>query len=216
MRGIGEMIHAYDRIYLGKAQSSFGSMLDYAVHDMGMDLGAYWTLFLNSDISRQFAHGNPKYVAGMSGIELALDVLHCNGEDVNYRPVLNRSQEYWTGWAIAYFQWFSGLEFGKIDQKIPIAEVRGLYGPYHEMDITQFCDRMSELYRGRSGTSNLKSLRMGRHYSQRQLSDHTGIPIRTIQQYEQRQKNINAAGVETVLRICRFLQCNPEDLLELN
>ena len=40
------------------------------------------------------------------------------------------------------------------------------------------------------------------------------IPLKTIQQYEQRQKNINKARAEYVIRLSRVLQCEPEDLLE--
>ena len=83
------------------------------------------------------------------------------------------------------------------------------------MDISQFCDAMQIMYRDRNTTSRIKKQRIEMGLSQRQLADQTGIPIRTIQQYEQRQKNINVAGAETVMKISRFLHCQPEDLLEL-
>lgn len=209
------MIHAYDRIYLQQAQSSFGTMLDYAVHDLGMPLDSYYRKFIDSDIANQFAKGNCSYIAGRSGIELALDVLETNPPKSCYRPTANRSQEYWTGWALSYYQWLTGLSFRQIDESIPITEIRGFYHPYHEMDISQFCDAMQIMYRDRNTTSRIKRQRIEMGLSQRQLADQTGIPIRTIQQYEQRQKNINVAGAETVLKISRFLHCQPEDLLEL-
>lgn len=40
------------------------------------------------------------------------------------------------------------------------------------------------------------------------------VPLRTVQQYEQRQKNINRAQAETLARIAKQLYCNIEDLLE--
>ena len=42
----------------------------------------------------------------------------------------------------------------------------------------------------------------------------SGVSFRTIQQYEQRQKDINKAQAETLLRLSRSLFCNMEDLLE--
>ena len=42
----------------------------------------------------------------------------------------------------------------------------------------------------------------------------TDIPIKTIQQYEQRQKNINKAQAEYVIRLSNVLNCKPQDLLE--
>ena len=38
--------------------------------------------------------------------------------------------------------------------------------------------------------------------------------VRTLQQYEQRQKNINHAQTETLLRLSKVLDCTIEDLVE--
>lgn len=42
----------------------------------------------------------------------------------------------------------------------------------------------------------------------------SGIPMRTIQQYEQRQKNINKAKAEYVVMLAKTLFCTGEDLIE--
>ena len=42
----------------------------------------------------------------------------------------------------------------------------------------------------------------------------SGIPLRTIQQYEQRQKNINKAQAEYLVALARVLCCEVEDLME--
>ena len=46
------------------------------------------------------------------------------------------------------------------------------------------------------------------------LSEQTGIPLKTIQQYEQRQKNINHARVDYLIAISRELSCEVEALVE--
>ena len=51
-------------------------------------------------------------------------------------------------------------------------------------------------------------------YSQSQLSKKAGVSLRSIQMYEQRQKNINKASVQTLYSICKVLGCNIDDLLE--
>jgi hypothetical protein len=61
------------------------------------------------------------------------------------RFVMNRSAEYWTGWALAYYQWRSGLSFKNINEKVSIQDIFCMFHPYHEMDILQFCDKMDEL-----------------------------------------------------------------------
>ena len=42
----------------------------------------------------------------------------------------------------------------------------------------------------------------------------TGIPVRIIQQYEQRKKNINKAQAEYLVVLARVLYCGVDDLLE--
>lgn len=75
-----------------------------------------------------------------------------------------------------------------------------MYSPYHEMDIRQFCDRMSELYAERKTQSNLKRKRLAAGLSQSQLARLTDIPVRTLQQYEQGQKDINKARAAVACR----------------
>ena len=82
------------------------------------------------------------------------------------------------------------------------------------MDIRQFVDKMNELYHDSSPDTNLKALRTLSGFTQAELAEQTNIPLRTIQQYEQRQKNINKAQAETLLRLSRVLNCSVEDLLE--
>ena len=50
--------------------------------------------------------------------------------------------------------------------------------------------------------------------SQRELADLSSIPVRTIQQYEQRQKNINKAQAEYLVALAKVLYCEVEDLME--
>ncbi|MBO7354380.1 MAG: hypothetical protein J6U61_09030, partial [Lachnospiraceae bacterium] len=70
------MMYAYDEMYLKNAQYNLGSMLDFAVYSAGQSLSVFYGLFINSNIAKGFAHGSPKYVAGRSGIELALDLYY--------------------------------------------------------------------------------------------------------------------------------------------
>ena len=209
------MTNAYDRSYLERARISLGRMLDYAVYDLKYDLAAYWEIFLASQVARQFERGEVSVLAGKSGVELALMVL---GKEQEYeKPFFSegKSEEYWTGWALAYFQWKTCLSFSQITEFVPIEEIRRMYSPYHEMDIRQFCDRMSEMFAERKQQTNLKRKRMSAGLSQSQLAKLTGIPVRTIQQYEQGQKDINKARAEYVIALSRALYCDPQQLLEI-
>ena len=205
------MIRAYDEIYLAQARTSIARMLDYAVHDLGYTLDEFWKLFVESEVCRRFEYGESRVLAGMSGVEIAREVVSTSIEP-NF--TITRSREYWTGWAVAYFQWATALSFEEITSVIPIEEIRDMYSPFHEMDITQFYDRMCEIYAERVEDSNLKRIRLRAGLSQSELSRMSKVPVRTIQQYEQRQKNINKANAEYVITLAHVLCCEPIDLME--
>lgn len=62
--------------------------------------------------------------------------------------------------------------------------------------------------------TNLKALRTLAGLSQSELAVQSEVPVRTIQQYEQRKKDINRAQAVTLLRFARSLNCKVEDLME--
>ena len=62
--------------------------------------------------------------------------------------------------------------------------------------------------------SCLKRIRQIAGLSQNQLAQSSGVPVRTIQQYEQRQKNINKAQAEYIFMMASALGCQPEALIE--
>lgn len=212
------MMSAYDKNYLEKARTSLGRMLDFAVYDLKLDIKEFFDRFIISGIASDFENGDSKTIAGKSGVELAYEVLERTGENVkNIKPqfTANRSEEYWTGWALAYYQWKTAIPFAEIVKYIPIIEIKALYSPYHEMDIRHFADKMNELYNKAKPETNLKIYRKRANLSQKELAELADIPVRMIQHYEQRQKNINKAQVEYLARLSRVLNCNIEELLEL-
>ena len=208
------MIHAYDKTYLGKARVSLGRLLDFAVYYLQVDLRTFWLMFLDTDICRRFEQGDPSVLAGMSGVEMAYAVVGDNGERLQPLPSVERSEEYWLGWAIGYYQWETGLPFKDLFDPDEIEQIKALYHPYHEMDIRHFCNVMNERYLSRHRLTNLKQIREKANMSQSQLARDSEVPVRTIQQYEQRQKNINSARAEYVIKLAKALCCKPEDLIE--
>lgn len=211
------MIRAYDKIYLASAQKNLGRILDYLVSNLNYSLEVAWQLFLTNELSTRFEQGDYSVLVGSSGVELTRALLMQSDEILSSPSPLysyDRSPEFWTGWALAYYQWFTGLRFAEIEQAVPITKVRSLYIPYHEMDIRQFVDRMNEQYRIAKPETNLKALRTLAGQSQAQLAQLSGVPLRTIQQYEQRQKDINKAQAKTLFQLARTLKCDMEDLME--
>ena len=62
--------------------------------------------------------------------------------------------------------------------------------------------------------TNLKRIRTAYGCSQSELSRRSGVSLRSIQMYEQRQKDINKSQLATVVSLARTLGCKAEDLLE--
>ena len=187
------------------------------MYDLKYDLTDFFDLFLSSGVAALFERGDYSVTVGMSGVELAYLVLEASGipfERVKPQYTAGRSPEYWAGWALAYYQWETALGLAEINRCIPIGEVVQLYSPYHEMDIRQFCDKMNALYRAARPETQLKQRRKSAGLSQRELAERSGVPIRTIQQYEQRQKGINKAQAESLVMLAKVLCCGVDDLLE--
>ena len=69
------MTNAYDRVYLLRARQSLGRMLDFACHGLGYSPRVFWDFFLGSGVAASFGDGDVRFIAGMSGDELAYEVL---------------------------------------------------------------------------------------------------------------------------------------------
>ena len=211
------MIYAYDKNYLEKAKVSLGRMMDFAVYDLNYDMDDFFQLFIESGVARRFEKGDSSTIAGKSGVELAYEIMECTQNDrkrVTPNYTVNRSEEYWTGYVLAYYQWLKAKSFKDIVEHVPMKRIKALYNPYHEMDIRQFVDKMDELYKKENPDTNLKRIRMNAGLSQRELAEVCGVPVRTIQEYEQGRKRINKAHVEYLVILAQALCCDIKDLLE--
>lgn len=98
--------------------------------------------------------------------------------------------------------------------EMPIDHICNMYSPYHEMHITQFVAKVEEQRQKYRCMTYLKKLRQRAGLSQRELAQLADIPLKTLQQYEQRQKNINKAQAEYVIRLSCALNCRPQDIME--
>ena len=212
-------MNAYSKIYIEDAMHNLAVMLDYGIQVDG-DPKKFFDRFIVSDISKQFERGNPKYLVGYSGIELAKLVLKGTGADMtdsSYSPS-GRSAEYWSGWALAYFQWYTGMPFERLaSQGVDIRTLMRLYPTLHETDITKVVTTLlSILERNSRDCSPLKRQRKIAGLTQKQLAELAGVKIRMIQAYEQYDQDISKAEVATVMRLSKCLGCSVEDLIYLS
>lgn len=213
------MTRAYSESYLNDAAENLGDMLAYAVNDCGYDADEFFGWFVMSGLADQFGNGNPKYIAGLSGIELAREVVY---QTRGVRPSIEATQDiekdaaYWAGWALAHYQWFSGFRFADIIRGgLTVSKVKSLY-ILHEADISKFIDAADSMIAStlNAQPTRLKTIRKARGFTQQELSEVSGVTLRMIQLYEQRRNNINEASAASVIRLANALGCQPIDLME--
>lgn len=211
------MSGAYEEIYLDDCMENLGEMIDYAVNACGFECDKYWELFLASGIAGEIGTGNPAYLCGRSGTELVMEVLAKTGYETDYPPVqieYERSPEYWSGWILAYYQWFSKRSFKEIHEYLSMGEVCEMYPVYHEMAEQQFADAVDVMIGQKTDTTRLQMIRRLRGYSQRVLAEKAGVNLRTLQQYEIGSKDIRKAAAGSLKAMAKALDCEMAELLE--
>lgn len=213
------MTNAYNELYLDDAMQNLGDMVDYAVCDLGFEPDEFFGWFISSGIASRFERGNPKYVAGMSGYELADVVLRTTNikyekKEPSY-PVF-KGKEYWAGWILAYYQWITNQRFeDMVKNGLTLSTVLSMY-ILHEADESKFVESANAIIarNKENRRTRLSEIRKARGFTQPQLSEASGVSLRMIQLYEQRQNDINKAQVNIVLSLAKALSCEIEDIIE--
>ena len=234
------MIHAYDKVLLERAADTLGRMLDYSVYSLHYDIAAMMELFIASGISALFERGDIRTIAGMSGVELAYEVLEKSGiafERTQARYTKSLSPEYWCGYTLARLQWETGISFGELVRSFSVqsfisgyaksrvsfldalpldltAEERSARAKafglgYSSEAVSGFISSVSD----KDQDTPLKKMRIKNGLSQSGLAKASGVPLRTIQQYEQRQKDFSKARSEYLIALSRVLGCDPSRLI---
>lgn len=210
------MTHAYSELYLEDAMSSLGAMLDYAVGVLNEDLGLFYDRFLVSGIADEIAIGNPKYLGGMSGVELALTVARRTGKEVvEKEATVYPGREYWTGWTLAYLQWYFNLSFQVLHAKGVTAEsICARYAPLHEADMSKSVQvARAIIQEHEKGQNPFKKARKNARLTQRELAERSGVSLRALRAYEQAHIVGGHASAQGMYNISRVLGCPMDYLL---
>ncbi len=206
------MEKAYSELYLDDAMLNLGDMIDYAVCDLGFEPDKFFGWFISSGIASCFEKGNPKYVGGMSGYELADAVLRTT--NVSYEkkePSYSdfKGREYWAGWILAYYQWHTKKRFkDMVKDGLTLSTVFSMY-ILHEADVSKFVETANKVIEQhkKNRKAKLSEIRKARGFTQQQLSEASSVFLRMIQLYEQRQNDISKAQVNIVLNLAKALGC---------
>lgn len=197
---------AYNESYLPYAMENLAVMMDCGINQCGYPPKLFYRMFLTSGVAHQVEKGNPRFLAGLSGAELAQRVVEGT---VGKSPevidgTFTLSPEYWAGWVLAYYQWKSGKSFRSIsDNGLDIEKVIAMYHPLHEADLDKFADTADRIIgeHVRMSASPLKRARELCGMTQEELSIISGVSLRMIRAYEQKSQDIMKANFGTVSRL---------------
>ena len=128
---------AYSKIYLDQAADNLGDMLDCAVNRFGFNSDDFMNLFIKSGVAKEFSFGFPRVILGMTGKELCNDVYYkVFGKELSgfqYEDkYVNKTKEYWAGWILAKYQWYSCQSFETILTTLQVSDLIKMYSPLHE------------------------------------------------------------------------------------
>ena len=210
------MTHAYDKDYLYHAQDNFGHMVDFAVNTCDYTVDEYFQMFLASNVCKQFEDGNPAYIAGKTGCELArLVVSEVKDQEIEQADAmfLDKTPEYWLGWSLAHYAWEKNCKFSYIFRAVSPEMMLGMYDTLHEADISKFVIHVDVLLKEYYTQSAITRFRAYHNLTQAMLAEKSGVNIRLIQSYEQGLRDINKAQVSTVVKLSEALGCEPADLI---
>ncbi len=203
-------MRAYNEIYLDNAMQTLAEMFGYSSDAEQAD--KLFLGFVMSGAAHQFGRGNPHY------INMPPQVLFTRsaGERISLTQPspYGRSPEYWCGFVLAYYQWYTGLSFEQIGRKLSPSKIIQMYDPLHEAGVDKFVFVANSIVFQKE--TNLARYRKTAHMSQKQLADYSQTSLRAIQLYEQRRLDINNAPAVKLFQISRALGCDIEDLLEAN
>lgn len=207
--------HAYSQLYLNKSSRAIGNMLHDAVLEFGMNGTDFLKRFIQSDVAEQIENGNPKYIAGKSGLELFLEVMEKTTGQIYTADLIenyDRSDVYWVGWMLTHYQWYSGHTFKSILDTVSYDELIGLYETLHEADIQKSYEILDSHFF--QSDSKLKTARKHCRLTQEALAKESGVSLNTIRAYERKSKDLNKAQFDIVMRLAKTLKCNVSELLE--
>ena len=211
------MTCAYSEMYLEDAMRTLGEAVDFALCDQGLNSAELTAILSNALEMRQFERGMPRVICGMSGDELAREIIAGAGlKPVECRESypLDRSPQYWAGWVLAYTQWTSSLCFIDLFEVAPLDWIIGSYHPLHEASEDKFAQIViGKWNKAQAGKKGLKAARKAAGLTQKQLAAQSGIKLRAIQLYEQNQLDLRRASVSSALALANTLECTIEDLI---
>lgn len=122
---------------------------------------------------KKIENRDPSTILDKSGLDLLQDIfLQATGNNLTIQDIdcFSRSQQYWIGYSIAYYQWYSNRSFLQIFEVITYKELAHMYSTLHEADISKFVDIVDSKIKEYYSDTNLKHIRTNFGICQSEIS----------------------------------------------
>ncbi len=140
------MMRAYIEPYLKDVMQNLGVMSHFCINEYGLSPEKFSALFSKSHVAEQISNGNPRFLTGMSGKEMADMIMEVSNEKAHRTAetdIYQISPEYWAGWVMAYYQWYTAKSFAQMYADGQTYErVLMMYHPLHEADLAKVVEVM--------------------------------------------------------------------------
>lgn len=217
------LAHPYPEADLPTVSNALGKAFDFADKHLPGGLEAFYELFVNSSAARTFDGPDAHPDLSGSGIQLVLSVCESSsfeGLDLMFMSERKPSKSLadrarWCGQTLAYHQWDTGNTFRGIAIYLSIKDLFDLFDRYRVASPRVVSLHITETLAQAVVPTRLRSYRAEAGMTQAALAKSSGVSLRSIQQYEQRKKDINHAQARSVWNLAKALDCRMEDLLEL-
>ncbi|MBQ7506202.1 MAG: helix-turn-helix transcriptional regulator [Lachnospiraceae bacterium] len=179
----------------------------------------FFRLFRISGLAKDWEEGNGESFEEMNAPALYGAVMKRLGshalQDTEAEAALPEDpQTLWIGSLLDFVQRKTGKGFSSILEDISFRELEVLYEPLKALSMEQSFQVIREKIRQKGKKTWIQRIRRRRGLSQRELAEQSGVNLRTLQQYEIRDKDIDKAGAAKLLAMARVLSCRPEELME--
>lgn len=205
---------AYNEIYLSDAMNCLADMMEYGVNECGIEPDELFGMFIGLGYADAFGSGNLKYISGMSGTALAQKIISEGKLQTHPEKDYIHVDAYWCGWILAYYQHKTAIPFRDIIKYITFDYLHMAYPALHTASEEKSVETFNDIIRREEKISHIQSARINYGYSQSELAQAAGINKRTLQEYENKRRDINKASGSVLCRLARALSCNIEDIME--
>jgi len=194
----------------------FAEAIDYGVNACHYNIDMIIRL-LCSQYGSKFDDRDEEFVNNYDGEKLIKEIVDTFFWKYPYPDykINPKSKEYILGEYLGELAAFSKIPFRDLLLRIrPTDTLTFLKEHNYEINHDEFEKWATKIYKKDDYVTRLRLIRDHNHLSQAQLAKKSGVNIRNIQMYEQRNNDINAASGIILQKLAHALKVRVDDLLE--